>query len=1521
MNKVLKTLLSIVVAFLLCFGQIISTFAAIRNVTVTVVNSDSNSTTLNAVVTADHSSELQDGAASVSYSVYKGGVSVTGFTLPTMPMGPVTTVSNGVYERNYQFIINKSDYSSINNGDLFTVVKAVYNNFAYYSNSFPIFNSSENLITDFRIDGEVGSAFIDTSTHTITFYMPDGASVSALKPTIRVSTGAQIFPESGTLQDFTLPVKYTVTALDGSTQEWMVRCIRPVRGITLDKTSMLLAPGQSDFLRATISPDNATNKEYRWSSSDTRIATVSPSGEVTAVAKGTAVISVISSENPDVNAYCIVTVTGTQGTNTISGTVSLPLGRVAPTSGMDVSISLLELLPTTITTLTSTTVTIPAGSSSIPYTIKNIPNGSNYALTYSIRPESGYMPHAFYGTDGMRVGNVKSSLITLNNESKTNIDLQLLLSRKISGTISLPAGESAPEGDITIFYFADNSKDSVASMIKLAKGETSAVYSIEVPLYDDETNYRVRFLAINTAYEIQFGNNLLGAVSSSNSTASVDVGGGDCSEINATMIETRVITGTVSLLSGVAPAGGINVMVNAINGDYQKLISVIIPEGANSVEYVLSVPVSVIPVMDVDIYAITNNDTPSIEDDFYSATSTKLPIPGAMGSSDYQISCSVVPRSENTPTDYYYTSVTAHSPTVNVASGNTSSINLTILSGERSIKGTVMLPDNRVAPEGGVGMRIYAHNSSLGNSPYTDVYIPVGEKSTAYEIKVPANSGYTLEYLLRKDSYYDYMTNGFYVSNGIVGGPDAAAQLDVTTVDVTNRNLVLVAGKVIQGTISMPANYENLKHNGIWMRVYASNGTNFSMTDAVIEKGASSVTYSLFVPAGSGYKIWYTQYSVDEFAGTAFYNSNNTTVYAANANLVTVSDAGVTGINMSLIATSRTISGSVSLPGGSSRSQYLLQIIPGYGSGYEVKYVIKSGNSDNKYAERGFYSFSGTSANPADINAINVSVSSKAAINLVLVTGVSEISLNNTALNLKVNESASLMAVVKPENASNKKVLWSSSNTTVAEVDSSGRVTAKSVGTAAITAASESNPSVKVICTVTVTSTAVTAPGGGGGFIMVPPMDTPDTQTVDQAVKAIKEITSTPSASNDSKTTNDKILEAINTAISKLATKHVTPGISGDNIATAIIDYKTMNDIVDNAGKVVKTVESISDKLDNPSVEARMDKKVIIDVSVEPAIKKVDIKVPCDLLKKVGEKGVEKVDIVLPTAIITVSPDFVKMNSKTAVFSVNRTNENNQTAVELELKMTDENGLSKTISDFDKDVMVSVPYALKDGEDKENITVFYIAPDGSKSNMSGKYVNGNVMFRTGHFSKYVIASNIVTFNDTAKHWSEKYVAAMASKGFVSGKGNELFDPDGEITRAEFLKLITCLMGVVDETATAKFSDVSSSDWYYTYVASATKAGIIDESEKFGPNVSISREDMTVIISKALTTIYKEKAPSNVDAILTRFEDQDIMIGDVRSAIATCVQYGIMSGKGVVFDPEGTATRGEAAKILYQLFNY
>lgn len=84
--------------------------------------------------------------------------------------------------------------------------------------------------------------------------------------------------------------------------------VRPVTAITLDQTALALEIGQTATLTASIRPQNATNRQVKWESSDSSVVSVSE-GVVTAKAVGTATVTVTAMDGSGKSASCVITVT------------------------------------------------------------------------------------------------------------------------------------------------------------------------------------------------------------------------------------------------------------------------------------------------------------------------------------------------------------------------------------------------------------------------------------------------------------------------------------------------------------------------------------------------------------------------------------------------------------------------------------------------------------------------------------------------------------------------------------------------------------------------------------------------------------------------------------------------------------------------------------------------------------------------------------------------------------------------------------------------------------------------------------------------------------------------------------------------------------------------------------------------------------------------------------------------------------------------------------------------------------
>ncbi len=87
-----------------------------------------------------------------------------------------------------------------------------------------------------------------------------------------------------------------------------------VTKVTLNAATINWTVGKSGSFKPTVTPENATNKTLKWVSSNTKVATVSQAGKLTAVGAGTAVITCSSTDGSNKSAKCTVTVTAVKVT-------------------------------------------------------------------------------------------------------------------------------------------------------------------------------------------------------------------------------------------------------------------------------------------------------------------------------------------------------------------------------------------------------------------------------------------------------------------------------------------------------------------------------------------------------------------------------------------------------------------------------------------------------------------------------------------------------------------------------------------------------------------------------------------------------------------------------------------------------------------------------------------------------------------------------------------------------------------------------------------------------------------------------------------------------------------------------------------------------------------------------------------------------------------------------------------------------------------------------------------------------
>lgn len=166
----------------------------------------------------------------------------------------------------------------------------------------------------------------------------------------------------------------------------------------------------------------------------------------------------------------------------------------------------------------------------------------------------------------------------------------------------------------------------------------------------------------------------------------------------------------------------------------------------------------------------------------------------------------------------------------------------------------------------------------------------------------------------------------------------------------------------------------------------------------------------------------------------------------------------------------------------------------------------------------------------------------------------------------------------------------------------------------------------------------------------------------------------------------------------------------------------------------------------------------------------------------------------------------------------------------------------------------------------------------------------------------------------AGHWAEAEIERAGELGLIEGLDDGSFGLGREISRAEFATLVCRVMGwELASPAAASFSDAAAGDWFYTYIETAVKNGAVPPGGSFRPLEAISREDMAVMLVRALGY---ETLSSQVESFGSPFSDLSGNAGYITIAS----DIGMINGDGTGrFLPKSTATREQAAAMLLRVY--
>ena len=424
---------------------------------------------------------------------------------------------------------------------------------------------------------------------------------------------------------------------------------------------------------------------------------------------------------------------------------------------------------------------------------------------------------------------------------------------------------------------------------------------------------------------------------------------------------------------------------------------------------------------------------------------------------------------------------------------------------------------------------------------------------------------------------------------------------------------------------------------------------------------------------------------------------------------------------------------------------------------------------------------------------------------------------------------------------------------------------------------------------------------------------------------------STPSSSTPSTTQeeNDKVEGKVNGKTIVIGTTETTKR-GTETVVTVSVDSQAIGQKLESEGNnsvitiPVGKADAGAGVLTGDLVKNMENHQAILEIKTENVTYTLPAKsINIDAIAQQIGSAVQLKDIKVKIEISKVSPESVKVIESTA-----KKGEYTLAVSPVEFNITcTANNKTITVSKFNEYVARTI--AIPAGVDPKKITTGVIVnPDGTVRHVPTTVIeqNGRYYAKINSLtnSTYTIVYHPVEFTDVNdRMWVKDAANDMGSRMIISGSADNLFDPDKEITRAEFAEIIVKALGLKPYTGKSIFSDVKEDNVRFGYIMAAHEYGLITGKgdNRFAPDEKITREQALAIIAKAMsiTGLSSNMDEQETNEILAAYKDSGKVSSWARESVAACLKLEITSGKGKgLISPKSNITKAEIAVFIQRL---
>lgn len=173
------------------------------------------------------------------------------------------------------------------------------------------------------------------------------------------------------------------------------------------------------------------------------------------------------------------------------------------------------------------------------------------------------------------------------------------------------------------------------------------------------------------------------------------------------------------------------------------------------------------------------------------------------------------------------------------------------------------------------------------------------------------------------------------------------------------------------------------------------------------------------------------------------------------------------------------------------------------------------------------------------------------------------------------------------------------------------------------------------------------------------------------------------------------------------------------------------------------------------------------------------------------------------------------------------------------------------------------------------------------------------------------------FKDIERTFNRAKIQELADRGIVKGTSVRTYEPEREVTRAEFTSMLVRALQLPEEDTTLTFKDIQPTEWYIPELKSAIKHVVARgfSDHVFAPDLLISREQA----SKMLGNVTEQDGAVGEKEL---YHDEMQIAEWAREEVLGLTKHSLLQGyPDGTFRPKHYVTRAEAAEMIYNLLHY